>query len=426
MRFTRRSLLQAAPAAALLPGLAPEARAAIGGADRKVLFVLCFGGWDTGMITTPMFDISGATLEDGAERADEGGLTWVSKPSTRPSVDSFFTTHAERTCIVNGFEVRSVTHERCLRIVMTGSTDATRDDWGAILAHHGEDSLLFPHVVISGPAFTYDYTNRVVRVGGQGQLPDLLSGAALEASELPVEPLPSEIEAIQSAYLHKRVAAELDVAMPGQPTTLLTEHLGVLERLDALTELGDLDLYADDAGCMRDLAEDAAVVFDCFEQGLSRCGMVMNEGWCTVGWDTHQNNGEMQDRHLELLFGWLDDMIADLESRPGTAGGETLADEVTIVVLSEMGRHPVENNWGGKDHWTTTSALLIGSGVQGGQVIGQLDESAAGEKVDLDSGEISDSGTALTAAHLGATILSLGGVDPAEYLDEDPITAAMS
>jgi len=97
-------------------------------------------------------------------------------------------------------------------------------------------------------------------------------------------------------------------------------------------------------------------------------------------------------------------------------------------VLSEMGRHPQINDSGGRDHWTYTSAMLLGAGVRGGQVIGELDEDFQGRPVDLVTGEARDDGTGLVPGHLGATLLALGGVDPGDVLTggEGVIEAALA
>jgi uncharacterized protein (DUF1501 family) len=53
----------------------------------------------------------------------------------------------------------------------------------------------------------------------------------------------------------------------------------------------------------------------------------------------------------------------DLRHYPGHAGG-LLSDEVVVVLISEMGRFPQRNTGGGNDHWTYTSAMLVGPGVR--------------------------------------------------------------
>ena len=177
------------------------------------------------------------------------------------------------------------------------------------------------------------------------------------------------------------------------------------------------------AGCRRDISSDAAVAFNAFERGLSRCAMTQDEGWCSAGWDTHTGN-DMQIANYAELFGFLNTAMADLDSRTSFSGG-SLADEVTIVVVSEMGRHPSLVG-DGRGHWTFTSALIIGGGIRGGQVIGQVDSNFLGKPVDLASGEIDEAGTSLLPAHLGATLLRIGDLDPGDFmLQPEPIEAVL-
>jgi uncharacterized protein (DUF1501 family) len=85
--------------------------------------------------------------------------------------------------------------------------------------------------------------------------------------------------------------------------------------------------------------------------------------------------------------------------------------------MSEMGRTPQRSASGGKDHWTYTSTLLIGSGIAGGRTVGAWSELLTGEKVDLASGDVSDTGVSLLPGHIGATLLALADIDPAEFVD---------
>lgn len=152
--------------------------------------------------------------------------------------------------------------------------------------------------------------------------------------------------------------------------------------------------------------------------------MVEHFGFRGLTWDTHgaQSN---QSGNFQELFTELALILTELKARPGSTGG-SLADEVTVVVMSEMGRYPLLNSRAGKEHWTYTSTLLLGAGVRGGQSIGGYDlETYRGRPVDLRDG--GDGDTALNPNHLGATLLALGGHDSAELLpDAEPIAAALA
>ena len=417
----RRTFLSAAPllSAAAAGLLVPRVGLSRSASERKFLFIFARGGWDTTFAFTPMFDVPGVAMEEGAVLAEAGGVPFVDVES-RPSVRSFFEEHGHRTCVLNGIEVRSITHERCRRILFTGSGDGG-DGWPTILAARASSSLLLPHLVIAGPAYTRQHAGQVVRVGDNGQLPALLDGTALQTSSYPVTAPPSAVEAIEDAFVRQRAAAS---GLVGQKSSFYEKYGVSLDNIDSLTAYSDdLDLSPGTGGCSRNIDADAATIFDAFSLGLARCGLTEHEGWCSQGWDTHQGN-DMQDLHFEELFGFLRVILDDLDSRVGLSGAP-LSEEVTVVVISEMGRHPVLNSYNGKDHWTYTSAMIIGAGVAGGQAIGALNDDGQGVEVDPSTGEERDGGLALQAQDLGATLLAMGDVDPGDYAPEATVIAAM-
>ena len=421
MNLTRRNLLS------LLPGLALPvdglARPRPSAEPQRFLFVFCNGGWDTSYVFTP-FEELGLDAPADTAVSEASGVRFVDHPA-QPAVRTFFETFGSQACVINGIEVRSITHERCRRIILTGSSESGQDDWPAVLAAHGGQDLLCPHLVIGGPTFSSKHTRKIVRVGQAGQLTDLLDGGALAQSDLPATlPSPS-VETLGDAYVRQRAAALAQSGVRGRLSQLGEMYGSALDDATALSLIsGDLNLETSDQGCTNDLAGDASLVFDAFERGLSRCAIVQSEGWCSTSWDSHQGISR-QAEHYDLLFSELSVLMTDLSER-STASGARLADHVTVVVFSEMGRHPVLNSWGGKDHWTYTSAMLLGAGVAGGQVIGGLRTDATGAGVDLSSGQVTDSGVDLLPGHLGATLMVLGGHDPGELVPGyDPIIAAI-
>ena len=410
---TRREFMAMAGAGLLLPGLAR----ADGPADRRFLFVFCLGGWDTAYCLAPQFDKSGVDCEDDATEAIIGGIHFVDHED-RPSVRAFFEDHHDRTTIVNGFEVQSITHDRCMRLMFTGKGEAGGDDWGAILAANGEPGLLMPYTVISGPAYSARYSDQVVRVGASGQLSDLLAppGDVLPRSEVPVRMPSSEHDRLVDAYVRERATLLEAAARDPRGEEFHGGYGQMLDNVGALVERG---LEFSSSGETDAVLGQYKKAVDILESGLSRCVMVDNRGLYSGGWDTHSVNA-LQSDHYEILFGYLRQIMDELDARTGTSGAP-LSEETVVVVCSEMGRGPLLNPWGGKDHFTYTSLMLVGGGLAGDRVVGGFDDAGEGLPLDLATAEPSDSGTALTSAHIGATLLALGDVDPAEYLSEEPI-----
>jgi hypothetical protein len=419
--LNRRQLLALGSSSMLVPR--PLLARGSSTVDRKFLFIYCYGGWDTLMVFTPKFDAEYIDTEDDATTAEANGITYVDH-ADRPSVASFFQNYGSRTCVINGVEVRSVTHERCQRMMFTGGSESANDDWPLLLASNGKGLYTAPHVVLSGPAFSVNYAANVVRSGEAGQIVELLDGTALDKSLLTVAG-PSALGASrEDAFLLARIREYSRTHSDGaRRFGQLYEQ--AMNNATVLASMGStVNLDPEDGGCRRDIAEDARCALNAFQAGVSRCALTKDNGWCSTSWDTHANN-DLQVRNYEETFGYLNSIMADLDSREGTAGG-SLADEVTICVFSEMGRHP-QLSGGGRAHWTFTSVMLIGAGVRGGQVIGEMNDDFEGQPVDLATGEVTESGTALLPMHIGATLLAMGDVDYTEYLpDGAPLTAAMS
>jgi hypothetical protein len=248
-----------------------------------------------------------------------------------------------------------------------------------------------------------------------GSSEKLLTGTTVLESDMGTGlPPPGDAQDGVDAWLRARTSS-LAATSP-----LAARYNAILEDTEALRAHTDrLAISAFDPGCSQ-LANNLRPVFDVFESGLARTALVEYRGWCDQGWDTHAEN-HMQSNHFEELFQMLAMVLDDLDGRTSSTGG-ALKDEVTLCILSEMGRTPKLNN-GGRDHWTYTSAMLIGAGVEGGQVIGGYDEYGYGSLVDLESGEVTDGGTGLDASNLGGTLLALGDVDPGE---NTPIPAAIT
>ena len=393
---------------------APPVRAARSG-GHSFLFIHCDGGWDTTKVFTPPFELSNVDLAEDSYLSSAGGLPFVSHPE-RGSVDTFFSRYGSRCCIVNGMEVPSVAHARCRRLLLTGATGQA-DDWPTILAACTGANLPMPHLVITGPAYSDQLSKHLVRVGRTSQFPDLLSGELLSTTSPTAA---TTDDALLDDWLAKRIA---------EPRTdrwaeLSADYSDILSRHAQLKSASDvLDLPTAYSSCTRDLAVDAAAAFNCFELGLSRCAMVQFGGWCGLGWDSHTDNQAAQSRNYSDLFSALGEIMSDLDGRMSPSG-RPLAQSTTIVVTSEMGRHPHLNNWGGRDHWTYTSVLLIG-GLRGGQVLGGVDNDLKGVRVDLSSGQPDDHGVLLQTDHLGATLMEIAGIDSGAWTDAAPIVAAL-
>ncbi|MBX2803029.1 MAG: DUF1501 domain-containing protein [Myxococcales bacterium] len=398
----RRDFLAASAAVGAAFGV-PLRALADEGRNRKFIFVFARGGWDPTCALAPAFHTV-ADTEPEAERATIGDLTYVDHPA-RPSVRAFFESAHSRAAILRGILVPSIAHEQCTRLLMTGSNDDGLADWGAILAHAGNDYLL-PELVASGPSFAGPYGRAVARMGTNGQLGQLLSGRPVTAG---LRGMSDDAASAVDRVLARRAAARTTRAQAASEVVLAEAFESSVERLDDLRKVDDsLSL-----GARFTLEDQLELAVQALATRTSRCAMAATAG----SWDTHTNNALGQSPLWESLFADLIRLDALLQTTPGPTGAP-LSDDTMVVVLSEMGRTPRLNADAGKDHWPYTSALLFGAGVRGGSVVGGYDEAYDGLEVE---------GVTLSANRLGATLLAAADLDPAEWVGgATPLTQVLA
>lgn len=392
--LSRRGLLALGAGGLLLPRrlFAESAR------EHKFLFVFCPGGWDVTAVFAPVFADNIDRLPDD-EPAIVGGLPIVDSPM-RPSVHDFFTNWGSRTCMINGMQVPSVAHDVCSRWTFTGTSRDGSDDWASIIAAHSGSDRILPNIHLSGPLYPHAYAAASVRVGLAGQLSGLSDGRALTRYDGSPPTFSPERDALEEAFVRARVDRWSALAPPGQPAHIAIAEQLALSRSERIEPIS-AQLDPDGIG----LYDTVSVATKALISRLSRTGVVAYGAGGNGAWDTHAGN-ELQSNLFETLFSTLDQVLADLAAAPGEVQARML-DETTVVVLSEMGRTPQLNGAGGKDHWTWTSALLIGGGVAGGSTVGAWNEDLRGEPVE---------GETLLPGHLGATLLALADIDPAEFV----------
>jgi uncharacterized protein (DUF1501 family) len=98
------------------------------------------------------------------------------------------------------------------------------------------------------------------------------------------------------------------------------------------------------------------------------------------GWDTHQNQGNVNGQ----LANRLTDFSASIAAFWRDMGDD--AGDITLVTMSEFGRTARENGTGGTDHGHANAMFVLGGNVKGGKVYGRwpgLDNEQLNEGRDL-------------------------------------------
>ena len=387
------------------------AHASVSAADVNFVFVFNNGGWDPTRVFATQFGNDNVDMDLGAEPATAGDIAYVAH-ADRPSVDTFMAAHHEQMVVINGMQVRSIAHEICTMIALTGSTSGCASDWPAIIAAAAAHRATLPHLVLGGPSFPGDLGAFVARTGRNGQLEALLSGDIVDWSNTEVAQMSQRSQAVVDDYLRQRAAGREAGSVSAVDGMLSASYRS---SLDKAVDLKSYRYIMDFTGGTS-LAAQASVGADALSKGLSRCVSMSYPGTIGgLGWDSHATNDETQSQLFEGLFSGLGQLMEMLERTPGSTA-ETLAHETVVVVLSEMGRTPQLNATSGKDHWPYTSMMLLGPNLAGNRVVGAFDEVHYGRDVDLATGDTTDSGQLLSVESVGGALLALAGVDPSDHI----------
>lgn len=388
--------------------------------ERNFLFVFAQGGWDPTRVFTPEFDNARVAMETDAEPNQMGSLRWVSHVS-RPSVDTFFESHYDKTMIVNGVQVRSIAHEICTSLLFTGGVSGDGADWATRIASETSRVLPIPHLVLGGPSFAGDLGAMVVRTGSSNQLEDVLNRSILERSNTSVPTLSTPSQEVLDRYIQRRVQVTAEQAFYGADARLSSAYKMATDNAMELKERRHTMTFSSGS-----LSAQLECAVDAIAKGISRCTSVVFTGSDGLGWDSHADNDVTQSQLFEALFGSLNQLMYQLQNRTDQYG-TVLAENTTIVVCSEMGRTAKLNGTNGKDHWPFTSVMMFGAGISSNRVIGGLDDNYQGRRVDLATGDLDDNGQVLSIESVGAGLLSLAGLDPSEHiLDADPLLGMLS
>lgn len=418
--LSRRTFLglggSAAAALAAAPLLPRRARAAgvratgAAGTAKNLIVVFAQGGWDVTYALDPKVPGAGIDVPAGSVRSF--GSLDIFVDAARPAVTTFFEKYADRSAVVRGIMLSSISHPECVKRIFTGTRSAANADISAIVAHELGRDLPMPYLVLGDSAFTGPYAVSAGRVGTSNQIVALADEQQryqiIGETGAPFSPSAADTQRMRG-YLEARASRERAVrGAAGYNKKRLEDFSAAMSKADRLIELR---AGLGTRGKTLTLEAQGELALDAIAGGIARAVTLDSR----ISWDTHDTNAEQALSHEELYTGVT--ALADkLAARPGAKQGSTMLDETVVVVMSEFSRTPKLNAQLGKDHWPVTSALVFGGGVDGGKAYGGTNATLEAQRIDYATGRPSSDGQNLEAKNFAAGVLSLCGVDPANHL----------
>jgi hypothetical protein len=183
----------------------------------------------------------------------------------------------------------------------------------------------------------------------------------------------------------------------------ITHHISP-DRSRGIWELGREPIALREQYGLNQFGQSCLLARRMVEQGVSLVTVNMFDTvYGSISWDCHADGSALNvnlNDYRDILGPMFDlaysSLLMDLESRG-------LLNKTLVVAAGEFGRSPKINMRGGRDHWTRAwTAVLAGSGVRGGQIVGSTDR-FGGEPVDRPIHASAIANTIRFAAGLPAT-----------------------
>ena len=339
-----------------------------------------------------------------------GNLPIMTNAAKRPSVTTFFENWFGQTTVVNGIWTGSIAHEPAQYRMLTGTSAGSNPDIAVIAGHVHGANLPLGSIDLSSLSYPGQLAPSTGRVGNRSQLKTLIDpDTAFPAPEALGVQYPQYLpttddQAAAQAYLQGR-ADRFRVARAG------SENERAFDNLEESWQRARF--FADEADVVRDTLDlgtslgyrrNLQLSVDLIEAGICHTTVVSTD----LGWDTHRGS-TAQYGHFETTFHELNELVTRLSSKG-------MLDNTLVMVLSEMSRTPKYNSKGGKDHWPHTSAMLVGGGLSGNRLFGATDGLLESRRLDLATGDLTDSGEFNRYNNFHAGILEILDVDPGQFL----------
>ena len=433
MKTTRRDVLKllsagaAVPAFGFWPRLLHAASPTV--TDRYFVFAYFSGGWDELLALDPRDpDLFNEETEvstginpayDTIPRLDEADYlipTSVDGLTFGPYIGGL-ADHADKIAVIRGMAMEAVAHQVARRHVLTGirpaGTTVRGPSVATLLATMLGSEEPIPNLVAGVPSFNVGQPLWATGLPASSieDLYKALSPPEVDIFESQRDALESFFEKQRARAVHSRTRDIYDNRSVAR--TLI--ELGLNEHFNIESDAADMALMRDafgvDSGVTGEGGKLALMTAQALTQGISRCVSFV----AADGLDSHQgaawrgNHGP----NLEEGFNAIAALASHLEATPfGDEPGDNWLNHTTIMCFSEFGRTATLNSNGGRDHKLYNSMMLLGGGIQGGQVVGaSSDLGMQAQPVDLDTGQVSEAGERIGNNHIARTLLHSIGVE---------------
>jgi hypothetical protein len=380
------------------------------------LFVNAGGGWDPTMICDPKGNPVNRQFEASAI-ASAGNIRYAPITYTAEggyTNRQFFEKFSPRLLVLNGVDMQTNNHDGGNRFTWSGHLEDGYPPLAGLIAAALAPGRPLGFLSNGG----YENTQGVVpltRVNDLGTI-----GRIAFPNRVDPNNAMSNYHSADTAARIARVQQERLRAQQGRQSLYTFDQSmrqlastrdggNLLERL-----LMFLPTDAQLRGVNNSIARQGYVALASYQAGLTAAAN-LDVG----GFDTHNDHDTNQGNALARLLRGVE-MVMD------RADELMLRDKIVVVIGSDFGRPPFYNDQRGKDHWSTTSIMMMGAGIEGNRVVGATtdgDGATAFRARGLDHAtlQVSDSAKKLTPKAIHAALRQFAGITDRDVVRQFPL-----
>ena len=321
------------------------------------------------------------------------------------SNQQFFEKYAAQLTVLNGIDMSTNNHDGGSRATWSGRLSEGFPSFGAVVAATRAPDSSLAYISSGG----YDATEGLIPLTRMSSI-DALRRVAYPNQTDPNSPdtelfhSTSTAARIRKAQEERLAAQMAQQRLPRVKTamselTLARASDDVLKDLVLPADLASLPGYQ--LSDLSNMMQQSQLAVAAFKAGMA-VAVNLNLG----GFDTHANHDVDQVRQLAKLIAGVDFLMAEAE-KAGIAG------DLVIMMGSDFARGPgynADNQYGGKDHWSITSAMLMGRGIGTNRVIGATTDDQLALAIDPGSLALKDGGKVLKPETIHLALRKLAGV----------------
>jgi len=316
---------------------------------------------------------------------------------------TFFNKFENRLLVVNGIDTQTNGHSSGSRFLMSGKLAEGYPAISALIAGINLPASPLGFITSGG----YDYTDNFVpstRISNASTLTQLSNTNKISTNPTKTDTFVensvfTRIEKMRIERIDRLISKQKLESIKNLMTEFKISHSGSSDLIKFDTSLKQLDTTLDAKASTNTVFEQGRMAMAGYKAGLT-ASVNISKG----GFDTHSNNDRGQLSNLSQVLEGID--LLDQE-----AINLGIADRIVYIVGSEFGRTPAYNGNNGKDHWSVSSMMFIGAGINKTGVIGSTTHTHKIEKINPTTLQKDANGIKMTYAHINKALRKLAKID---------------